>query len=252
MHPSWSWSSVPFAVTWPAQSPYRDPISAEELGCRFFPSAQVVGQYTCPAPWDAKQRVTNGLIMLSGKLYPVQARSMTWTAKGYEIPGHLPGTFLLKDFVLATTASPAVHHVRFPSDCVILFSPDLLCLYGDGVVEDYRAWSALLAESLCEEEKRAVAAIHRHRAAAGLGGGATSERSRAGGSRASPARRQREWRIDFRAGSGHRSQKILTRKPRRLSWPSWTKQSSHASYARTGIARAVRGGHRGPVTRCGR
>lgn len=186
MHPSWSWSSVPFAVTWPAQSPYRDPISAEELGCRFFPSAQVMGHYTCPAPWDAKQRVTNGLIMLSGKLYPVQARSMTWTAKGYESPGHLPGTFLPKDFVLATTASPAVHHVRFPSDCAIRFSPDLPCLYGDGVVEDYRAWSALLAESLCEEEKRAVAAIHRHRAAAGLGGGATSERSRAGGSRAVP------------------------------------------------------------------
>jgi hypothetical protein len=134
MHSSWSWSSVPIAVDWHAHSPYRDPVSAEELGCRFFPSAQVVDHHVFPAPWDAKRRVINGLIMSSGKVYPVQARSMPWTAKGEGTPSHLPSTFVPKDFVLATTSSAAVHHVRFPSDCVITFSPDLPCLYGDGLL----------------------------------------------------------------------------------------------------------------------
>ncbi|KAK3374601.1 hypothetical protein B0H63DRAFT_548844 [Podospora didyma] len=142
------------------------------LGCRIClhgPHLQAwKGVGTAIAAWDRKQRVVIGLLELTGALYPVRARSMPATATGLGTVGSslwLEGTALPHDFLVATTGAAAIHHIRFPSDQVIAFAPDLPCLYGDDVVDTYQAWSPALANSLRREEETVVAALREYRAA---------------------------------------------------------------------------------------
>ncbi|KAK0619198.1 heterokaryon incompatibility protein-domain-containing protein [Immersiella caudata] len=166
MFPSWSWSSLPFAVNWPTEAKHCDPVYAESVRTQFYPRASIVDFATVRPEGDLKQQLVHGYIQFSGTVYPVQARSIPATRRGSGTTERIPGTFLSIDFLLATMSTTAIHDIRFPSGCVITFCPDLPCLFGDNVVDDYHAWSPSLSDSLREEERRTVEAIHRYTPAA--------------------------------------------------------------------------------------